>query len=336
MLKVTNQIFEPIRMSREEGTLSRSTTTRAPATALGRRKGGPLNRLSRDIKGGIANGSGHVDLEQATGHGQANGTPAINVTVEPSQDNTAQDGGSGVGVGSSTESAPGAGGPKGQRHRLGPSANRFAFARGVSAPELFTEVPAFKKKAAAAAAANGTEGNGAETTDGQNQEGTQNQNLGLLNTTGLKHPAGGDKGSRSPLRQSIMPSTTEEEEGEDAEEAEEAEEKAASASDDVIETPTSQGEQNTHVELESVQDEDTSATSVSDTSSVTVTVTEAGQDEATEWKAVSGMEFESSGRKLERRRKNRQSALSNQSDGADGSELSAESVLQALQNEDSK
>src|SRR5690606_5265667 len=51
MLKMTHQIFEPIRMSKEEGNLSRSVTTRAPPAHLARRKAG-AGRASRDFKNG--------------------------------------------------------------------------------------------------------------------------------------------------------------------------------------------------------------------------------------------------------------------------------------------
>ncbi|KAG0219709.1 hypothetical protein BGX31_011236 [Mortierella sp. GBA43] len=341
MLRMTNQIFEPIRMSREEGNLSRSTTTRPVTGGLGRRRGGPLTRGSREIKGAaIPAALGIIEADESIHHG----APAINVTSD--EPTTPPDAGSGVGVGTPSAAPPGApGGPKGQRHRLGPSANRFVITRGVSAPEMFSEVPAFKKKAAAiaaaAAAANAGEGGDA------NKEGAGSENLSLLNTSALKQPAGGDKSSRSPLRQSLsVPSTEEQEEEEEEEGKEESpttatEETAAAATkmagSEAHDHHHHQGEeQESHIEIVPTRDEDTPTTTVSETSSITVS--EVAQEESGDWKAVTGAEFEATGRKLERRRKNRQSALSTQSNGSDKtldmSELSAESVLQALREED--
>ncbi|KAF9351060.1 hypothetical protein BGX34_000838 [Mortierella sp. NVP85] len=333
MLRMTNHIFEPIRMSREEGNLSRSTTTRTPAAGLGRRRGGPLGRLSRDMKGGpaslLADPAHPVPQVQAQAPG--NVVPEITVGGEPVKDNAAQDAGSGVGVGSPAAAGAGTGatGPAKPQRRLGPSSNRFTLARVVSAPEMFSEVPAFKKRAAAAAAAAAAAS--AEATP-NGQEGTENQNPGLLTTTGLKVAAGGDKNSRSPLRQSLMAS-------EDVEEKEDGEEEDANATpttteNDVTPTPASQEEQGSYVELEPVKDDDAPMTTASEASSTTMTE---AQEDTTDWKAISGAEFEATGRKLERRRKNRQSALSN-GQGSDGTlnmgELSAESVLQALRDED--
>ncbi|KAF9969529.1 hypothetical protein BGZ65_011854, partial [Modicella reniformis] len=238
MLKMTHQIFEPIRMSREEGNLTRSVTSRAPAGGLGRRRGGPLNRLSREIKvfSQSSNGNGHVDLAQTTGH---SGVPSIAIISEPDRGHAAPDGGSGVGVGSSpaagagSGAGSGAGGAKLQR-RLGPSTGRFSLSRGVSAPEMFTEAPAFKRRAGAA---NGAEGSSAPVSDGQSQEGNENPTPGLLNTTGLKHSAGGEKNSRSPLRQSIMATSTSDDVSEEEDEGtEKVEEKADSTSDTVTAT----------------------------------------------------------------------------------------------------
>ncbi|KAF9896525.1 hypothetical protein BX616_007281 [Lobosporangium transversale] len=335
MLKMTHQIFEPIRMSREEGNLSRSVTTRAPATALNRRKAGM--RASRDLKGASAlvNGNGHVDLASTVPSiavdgeaitGQAAATTATAATV--------QDGGSGVGTGSTA--APS--GAKLQR-RLGPSgAGRFSLTRGVSAPEMFSEVPSFKKKPAVDGTS-GVEGDAS----------TANGIPGLLNTTGLQHAAGGDKNSRSPLRQSVSAPNTNESivEVEEEEDKEDGVSKSipANATDDVpynnIEATTEtttvtapvtggegEGEQSTLTVLESIKD---------DNIEVSPTDTEATKvEDAPDWKAVSGAEFESTGRKLERRRKNRQSTLSNadQRSSLVVGELSAESVLQALQEED--
>ncbi|KAK3807865.1 MAG: hypothetical protein J3Q66DRAFT_418046 [Benniella sp.] len=340
MLRMTNHIFEPIRMSREEGNLSRSTTTRTPAAGLGRRRGGPLGRLSRDMKGGpaslLADPAHPVPQVQAQGPG--NVVPEITVGGEPVKDNVAQDAGSGVGVGSPAAAGAagaagtGAVGPAKPQRRLGPSSGRFTLARVVSAPEMFSEVPAFKKRAAAAAAA--ATANGEATPNGQ--EGTENQNPGLLTTAGLKVTAGGDKNSRSPLRQSLMASEEDVEEKEEGEEeAEDAHATPTTPENDVTPTPASQQEeQGSYVELEPVKDDDGPMTTASEASSTTMTE---AQEDTTDWKAVSGAEFEATGRKLERRRKNRQSALSN-GQGSDGTlnmgELSAESVLQALRDED--
>ncbi|KAI8597222.1 hypothetical protein EDD21DRAFT_223592 [Dissophora ornata] len=309
MLKMTHQIFEPIRMSREEGNLSRSVTTRSPAAALGRRKpGGPLNRVSRDLKGSspLSNGNSHLELTHGAVGAIAGGVPSIAVEGEPVPEQAAaQDGGSGVGVGS----APGPGGPglgaKLQR-RLGPSSRSYNLMRGVSAPEMFSEVPSFKKKAAA--------------NEAGDSEGGENQTPGLLNTTGLKHAAGGEKSSRSPLRQSIV-SSSDIAEGEEGPDEEDNKTDAPAA-----ETTTT--EQNTPTELGPVKSEE-------------VTSPDLEEEKTADWKPVSGQEFEASGRKLERRRKNRQSSLgANGSGGSDNaldvSGLSAESVLQALQEEDTK
>jgi len=331
MLRMTNHIFEPIRMSREEGNLSRSTTTRTPAAGLGRRRGGPLGRLSRDMKGGPASllADPAHPVPQVQVQDQGNVVPEITVGGEPVKDNAAQDAGSGVGVGSPAAvgaAGTGVAGPAKPQRRLSPTSNRFTLARVVSAPEMFSEVPAFKKRAAAAAAA-AAAANAEATPNGQ--EGTENQNPGLL-TTGLKVAAGGDKNSRSPLRQSLMAS-------EDVEEKEEEEEEAnatpTTTENDVTPTPASQ-EEGSYVELEPVKDDEGPMTTASEASSTTMTEE---KEDMTDWKAVSGAEFEATGRKLERRRKNRQSALSN-GQGSDGTlnmgELSAESVLQALRDEE--
>ncbi|KAI1315573.1 hypothetical protein EDD11_000648 [Mortierella claussenii] len=338
MLMMTHQIFEPIRMSREEGNLSRSVTTRAPATALSRRKaGGPL-RASRDLKGAspLSNGNGHVDFVQATA---TTTVPSIAVDDQPVPNPAVQDGGSGVGVGSTATSGPGAGGAKLQR-RLGPSAGRFNLTRGVSAPEMFSEVPSFKKKPALNGM-NGAEGNVAEGVDDQTQADEDAQAPGLLNTTGLKNAAGGDRNSRSPLRQSIVASSTSEDIAEEPEEEDNEDNSTLTpAAASINASSAVEGDHNSHVELELDQDEN--ATVAGDAAPAAGTENDAAKaDDAVDWKAVSGPEFEATGRKLERRRKNRQSALStNGGSGSDNSlnvsGLSAESVLQALREEESK
>ncbi|GJJ68498.1 hypothetical protein EMPS_00844 [Entomortierella parvispora] len=310
MLKMTHQIFEPIRMSREEGSLSRSVTTRAPAAHLGRRKGGPV-RLSRDLKGTsspLANGQSAVN-PQANG----GGLPSIAVEGEPVRDNGSADsnvvdasGGAGVGTGSGAL----AGGAKLQR-RLGPSSARFNLTRGVSAPEMFSEVPTFKKKPVLEGTA--VEAAGQEKEDGSDKASTP----GLLNTTGLKHAAGGERSSRSPLRQRMTATTAS---AEDAIDEEEEKEQQAE-------------------ETSSVNSEQTRVEPRSQEGSEATTTEAATQEEAADWKPVSGAEFEASsgGRKLERRRKNRQSGLGQPGSGSDSplsvDGLSAESVLQALREE---
>ncbi|KAG0048584.1 hypothetical protein BGZ83_006468 [Gryganskiella cystojenkinii] len=320
MLKMTHQVFEPIRMSREEGNLSRSVTTRAPASHLGRRKGGPL-RQSRDLKGSpspLANG---LTANPAPTNGA--GLPSISVEGElvsasgtsdvPAADNS----GAGVGTGS-----PATGGAK-LRRQLGPSSARFNLTRGVSAPEMFSEVPTFKKKPALdGSVANATNGTGSN----QDLEGDAVKTPGLLNTTGLKHAAGGERSSRSPLRQSMMATSTSADEvidEEDEKEQEAQETLSASSEQTRVDQPRSQeGSEATIMTADLPSQEEAIA---------------AAADAATDWKPVTGTEFESSSRKLERtRRKNRQSALAQ---GA-GSEttlsvegLSAESVLQALREE---
>ncbi|KAG0198645.1 hypothetical protein BGX33_012201, partial [Mortierella sp. NVP41] len=326
MLKMTHQIFEPIRMSREEGNLSRSSTTRAPATQLNRRKA-PL-RHSRDLKGGtspLANGNGHA----------APGVPTIALEGQAVPENAAAapaaaDNGTGVGVGSGPGAAPGA---KLQRR---PPPARFNLTRYVSAPEMFSEQSTLKKKPLP----NG----GAE-----NKENGENQAPGMLTTSGLKPAAGGDKSSRSPLRQSVMAveETAEEEDEEDtaaanakaAEAAETAEVAEAVEAAEATET----GSDATVVAPE--QDVQVVATTEPESAAaeaVAVTSVEGGASESQEWKAVSGTEFEASGRKLERRRKNRQSSLGPNGAAAaaesalNANDLSAESVLQALREEGDK
>ncbi|KAG0010510.1 hypothetical protein BGZ80_001425 [Entomortierella chlamydospora] len=290
MLKMTHQIFEPIRMQREDGNLSRSTTRVSAGPRP--RKDGP--RVSRELKGNYIhmNGNGHVDMAQATAHGKP-AVPVIALEGKPTGAPAAQDGGSGVGVGT----------PAG----AGSAPGRFNLTRGVSAPEMFSEVPA--KKKSVPNGANGAEGSAA---DGSNQEGDASP--GLLNTKGLLPTAGG---SRSPLRRSIIASTT----ADDI--AETAEEKINEDSEAKTDTQV-QEEQKTNVEPEPTKAEE-----------------QASVEGSADWKAVSGAEFESTGRKLERRRKNRQSALTNSvGAGPDSSlnlgELSAESVLQALREEDNE
>ncbi|KAF9158593.1 hypothetical protein BGX20_003328 [Mortierella sp. AD010] len=299
MLKMTHQIFEPIRMQREDGNLSRSTTRVSVGPRP--RKDGP--RVSRDLKGNYIhmNGNGHVDLAQAKP-----AVPVIALEGKPTGVPAAQDGGSGVGVGTPAGAGSAPGGAKLQR-RFGPNGGRFNLTRGVSAPEMFSEVPAKKKPAPNGA--NGAEGSAA---DGSNQEGDAVP--GLLNTKGLLPTAGG---SRSPLRRSIIASTT----ADDI--AETAEEKVNEDSEAKTDTQV-QEEQKTNIEPEPTKAEE-----------------QASAEGPADWKAVSGAEFEATGRKLERRRKNRQSALTNSGGaGPDSSlnlgELSAESVLQALREEDNK
>lgn len=309
-------------MSREEGNLSRSVTTRAPAN-ISRRKG-PL-RNSRDAKGSPL-APGHVDALAEVGKGPV---PSIAVEGQPEGATQARPDGSGVGVGSGP-----IGGAKLQR-RLGPS-NRYALARGVSAPEMFSEIASFRKKTAIPNGdANGTE---------------QGDAPGLLNTTGLKVAAGGEKSSKSPLRQSIM-ATAEEEENEEDEEDQEAKVDLLP----VDEVPTTNGtETDTKAALEASEEVTTSVEVTTSEEATTLPNGEANgevpngapngdapveevpveeapvESESGEWKAVSGAEFESSGKKLERRRKNRVSGTS-QANLDVG--LSAESVLQALREE---
>ena len=309
MLKMTHQIFEPIRMSREEGSLSRSVTTRAPASHLGRRKGGPV-RLSRDLKGTsspLANG-------QSAANSQTNGSglPSIALEGEPVPDNGNADtnaadvsGGAGVGTGSGSAAV----GAKLQR-RLGPSSARFNLTRGVSAPEMFSEVPTFKKKPV-------LEGAAAEAAGQEEDDSAKAATPGLLNTTGLKHAAGGERSSRSPLRQSMMATST--------------------SAEDVIDEEDEKEQQ--AEETSSVNSEHTRVEPRSQEGSEATTTEAANQEEAADWKPVSGAEFEASGggRKLERRRKNRQSGLGQPGSGSDSAlsvdGLSAESVLQALREE---
>lgn len=333
MLKMTHSIFEPIRMSREEGNLSRSVTTRAPAN-ISRRKG-PL-RNSRDSKGSPL-GPGHVDALAEAGKGPV---PSIAVEGQPEGATQARPDGSGVGVGSGP-----IGGAKLQR-RLGPS-NRYALARGVSAPEMFSEIASFRKKTAIPNGdATGTE---------------QGDAPGLLNTTGLKVAAGGERSSKSPLRLSTMP-TAEEEENEEDEEDQEAKVEFLP----VDEVPTTNG---TETDVKTIPEATEEVTTSEEVTTLPngeapngealngaapveeAPVEEAPMEEAPieeapveeapieeapvesetgEWKAVSGAEFESSGKKLERRRKNRVSGTSQAN--LDVS-LSAESVLQALREE---
>ncbi|KAF9565332.1 hypothetical protein EC968_004169 [Mortierella alpina] len=338
MLKMTLQIFEPIKMSREEGQLSRSVTTRAPATQLGRRKNGPLH--PRGGKG-FANGP---SAQMANGHGptaEAGAVPAIAVEGVVALENGATpDAGSGVGRGSGPAAVAG-GKPadKLPQRRLGPSSARFNLTRGVSAPEVFSEVPLFKKKFAQNAANGAAGAAGEEAGDGAQASGS-----GLLNTTGLTVAAGGEKSSRSPLRQSMMSSSTTPDDIAEEEEEEDKEDVATAEAPVVAETVDADAA----VAAAAVEDAPTVDASVKD---VQVTVTEPNGEASTEetlvqeeaaadWKPVSTLEFEASGgRKIERRRKNRQSGLVNNGGGS-GSEtsmnidgLSAESVLQALQEE---
>ncbi|KAF9907471.1 hypothetical protein EC991_010936 [Linnemannia zychae] len=326
MLKMTHQIFEPIRMSREEGNLSRSVTTRAPATHLGRNRKGPV-RHSRDLKSTpvspVSNGHAGPGLPSIAVEGQA---VSENAVVAAAPDN-----GSGVGVGSGNGTPP-----KLQRR---PPPSRFNLTRYVSAPEMFSEQSALKKKPLLNGTANGTAG--------ENKEDGEGQTPGMLTTTGLKPAAGGDKNSRSPLRQSVM-AVEESPEEEDEEDTAEANAKAAAANgtpngvngvhDDTA-SPTEAEAPLVASVITPEQDMQSVATAEPEsTTAEAVAVSTSSGGESQEWKAVSGQEFEASasGRKLERRRKNRQSSL-----GPNGSTpasveangLSAESVLQALREE---
>ncbi|KAG0288046.1 hypothetical protein BGZ98_004407, partial [Dissophora globulifera] len=284
MLKMPHQIFEPIRMSREEGNLSRSVTTRAPAAALGRRKpgAGPLNRLSRDMRNGspLANGNGPADQARAAG------VPSIAVDGEPVSPQgaaaaAAQDGGTGVGAGMS----PGA---KLQR-RLGPGARSFNLTRGVSAPEMFSEVPSFRKKGLVNGAAAGAE------------ESKQEQSPGMLNTTGLTTPAGGDKNSRSPLRQSIMATSASTDIAEEAEEVDEEDEEEKKKKNGEAQAEAEE-QQSTFTVLEPINDTEEAAASPSEEATITQ---ESAVDTGAELKPPTSGGGLESGRKLERRRKNR-------------------------------
>ncbi|KAG0302627.1 hypothetical protein BGZ97_002259 [Linnemannia gamsii] len=338
MLKMTHQIFEPIRMSREEGNLSRSVTTRAPAAHLGRNRKGAV-RHSRDLKSSPVS---------PTSNGQAGpGVPTIAVEGQTIPENAiasavaaaAADNGSGVGAA-----------PKLARR---PPPSRFNLTRYVSAPEMFSEQSTLKKKPSL----NGTSGaNG--TAEGK--EDGDAQTPGLLKTSGLKPAAGGDKSSRSPLRQSVMAveETPEEEDEEDTAiahtiAAEAAAAAAAAATPEVETQAETEAEAEAEVKvtapaaIESVAapEQDVQAVATAEPEStaaeaVAVSTNSSGE-QPQEWKAVSGQEFEASGRKLERRRKNRQSSLGPNGTAAaaangvtpDTNGLSAESVLQALREE---
>lgn len=339
MLKMTHQIFEPIRMSREEGNLSRSVTTRAPAAHLGRNRKGAV-RHSRDLKSSPVS---------PTSNGQAGpGVPTIAVEGQTIPENAiasavaaaaaAADNGSGVGAA-----------PKLARR---PPPSRFNLTRYVSAPEMFSEQSTLKKKPSL----NGTSGaNG--TAEGK--EDGDAQTPGLLKTSGLKPAAGGDKSSRSPLRQSVMAveETPEEEDEEDTAIAHtiaaEAAAAAAAATPEVETQAETEAEAEAEVKvtapaaIESVAapEQDVQAVATAEPEStaaeaVAVSTNSSGE-QPQEWKAVSGQEFEASGRKLERRRKNRQSSLGPNGTAAaaangvtpDTNGLSAESVLQALREE---
>ncbi|KAG0380326.1 hypothetical protein BGX24_009004 [Mortierella sp. AD032] len=332
MLKMTHQIFEPIRMSREEGNLSRSVTTRAPATHLGRNRKGPV-RHSRDLKSTpvspVSNGHAAPGLPSIAVEGQA--------VPENADATAAADSGSGVGVGSGT----GTGAPPKLQRRPPPS--RFNLTRYVSAPEMFSEQSTLKKKPSL----NGT-------ANGENKENGDGQTPGLLTTTGLKPAAGGDKSSRSPLRQSVMAveETAEEEDEEDIAEAvakagtangtangvngAHDDEASDAASPIEVEAPVVASVVAPEQDVQDVQAVATAEPESTDAEAVAVSTNSGGESQ--EWKAVSGQEFEasSSGRKLERRRKNRQSSLGPNGSApvsADADSLSAESVLQALREE---
>ncbi|KAG0249270.1 hypothetical protein BG011_009451 [Mortierella polycephala] len=231
MIKMTLQIFEPIKMSREEGQLNRSVTTRAPATQLNRRKNGPL----RSSKLGLASMMNNQGVGgHANGQTDGSGVPSISLDGTTMSENGAPDHGSGS--------------------------------------------------------------------------------------------------SRSPLRQSLIAnSTTPEDITEEADN-----ENTDTPTSDVADTPVLVEDiQATHVELEPVEND----TPVAEEPSQDSTTEVPAQEATTDFRPVSTIEFENSGRKLERRRKNRQSALSNTGgSGSDGSpnvgSLSAESVLQALREEE--
>ena len=325
MLKMTHQIFEPIRMSREEGNLSRSVTTRAPATHLGRNRKGAV-RHSRDLKSSpvspTSNDHAGPGVPSIAVEGQTIPENAIAAAVVAAADN-----GSGVGAT-----------PKLVRR---PPPSRFNLTRYVSAPEMFSEQSTSKKKPLlnGTGGANGTAENG------------DAQTPGLLNTTGLKPAAGGDKSIRSPLRQSVMAveETPEEEDEEDTAIANtmaaEAAAVAAAAATPEIEAKVEAEAEVTSPAVESVvaapeQDVQAVATAeLESTAAEAVAVsTNSSGELPQEWKAVTGQEFEASGRKLERRRKSRQSSLGPNGTAANGvtpdtNGLSAESVLQALREE---
>ncbi|KAF9181224.1 hypothetical protein BGZ51_005584 [Haplosporangium sp. Z 767] len=313
MIKMTLQIFEPIKMSREEGQLSRSVTTRAPATQLNRRKNGPL-RSSKLGLASMMNNQG--DGRHTDSQAEDSGVPSIAVDGKAMSESGVPDHGSGVGSGS----GPAGRGDKPQR-RLGPSSARFNLARGVSAPEVFSGVPAFKKKFANNAAGGDAAAAGQE-----------NQTPGLLNTNGLEHAAGGEKSSRSPLRQSLMANSTT---PEDIAEEEEDENADTPVTDAAGAPAATEDTQTTHIEAEPIENSPPTAEESNQGSTTEVPA----QEVTTDFRPVSTTEFENSGRKLERRRKNRQSALSTTGGpGSDGSpnldSLSAESVLQALREEE--
>ncbi|KAF8934381.1 hypothetical protein BGZ47_010414 [Haplosporangium gracile] len=332
MLKMTHQIFEPIRMSREEGNLSRSVTTRAPATHLGRNRKGPV-RHSRDLKSSpvspTSNGHAGPGVPSIAVEGQTIPENAIAAAVVA----TAADNGSGVGVGSSgTGAAP----PKLARR---PPSSRFNLTRYVSAPEMFSEQSTQKKKPLL----NGTSG------AAEDKENGDAQTPGLLNTSGLKPAAGGDKSSRSPLRQSVMAveETPEEEDEEDSAIANAMAAEAAAAAMLMLmlmlllllrSLLLSRLKSDIAAPEQDVQAVATAESESTAAEAVAVSTNSSGE-QPQEWKAVSGQEFEASGRKLERRRKNRQSSLGPNGTApngvaADTNGLSAESVLQALREED--
>ncbi|KAG0227492.1 hypothetical protein BGW42_002927 [Actinomortierella wolfii] len=343
LLKMTHTIFEPIRMGREEGNLSRSVTTRQPANLKGRK--GAI-RASRDGKLPGAMGFGGVAaVHDGAGGRSANGTGA---TTSPTSPDTAN----GAGVG---QSAP----PKLQR-RLGPS--RYALARGISAPEMFSQVPVLKKKVDAAKA--DAAGEGAANNTAQQQSSNA---PGTLNTSGgLLPPAGGDRASRSPLRQSIVPEATAEEE-EDEEDNKKTPTSPASPTDSRVATTEEQGSTSTAASSISITAEEEApaapaapaaslpsneekavespqsnghlhATQASDetlTATPVVTLEQAPKEAEgeEEIKVLSeGLEQPTAGKRLERRSRVRMSRNVGSND-AMMANLSPEQMLQNLQNE---
>lgn len=330
MLKMTHQIFEPIRMSREEGNLSRSVTTRAPAAHLGRNRKGAV-RHSRDLKSSPVS---------PTSNGQTGpGVPSIAVEGQTIPENAIVSAVAAAAAAADNGSGVGASPPKLARR---PPPSRFNLTRYVSAPEMFSEQSTLKKKPLL----NGTSGANGTAEGKENGDG---QTPGLLNTSGLKPAAGGDKSSRSPLRQSVMAveETPEEEDEEDTAIANAiAAEAAATPSPEVEAEAEAEAEVEVTspvvVESEVAPEQDVQAVATAEPESTTAEAvavsTNSSGEQPQEWKAVSGQEFEASGRKLERRRKNRQSSLGPNGTPANGvtpdtNSLSAESVLQALREE---
>ncbi|KAF9973619.1 hypothetical protein BGZ73_003141 [Actinomortierella ambigua] len=346
LLKMTHSIFEPIRMSREEGNLSRSVTTRQPANLKGRK--GAI-RASRDGKapGGIGFGEAahHDPGPRANGAGGAAAAGATSPTrgtaAAPGATGAPADNANGAGVGQGT--------PAKLQRRLGPS--RYALARGISAPEMFSQVPAMKKKVEAAKADAAKDGNG------NGEAGATPSGLGLLTTKGgLLPPAGGDRSSRSPLRQSVVPEATAEEE-EDEEDAKKSPQQtdspgatteepgsSSAAASTVSTTVEEENDSSVHQgvspevvvqaaseSVESAQDDAvTQQQHVAQASEETLTQGNGGAEEE-EMKTLSEG-LEPSVKKLERRSRVRQSRHAGSNDALMAN-LTPEQMLQNLQNE---